>query len=636
MIKLVSIFVVLFAGVSLAARTLDSHLGVIDLNRLQKVFSDGVKSNDIQTIYYSAINLDKLTKDEKDGICKRLVEVYAESKLNDFEKNYYFASGSKILGCTSTIPPNTLSSIKSSLNKDIGTAQEIYYNTQSYKAINEPIGDDLKAKVAKNLEKILKKDDSLNSLGHGFLVASELGTSAGFVFDRIEDAIVQADEIDGKMLQFEGGLSITSLIINGALKLSDTLGKKLPLTDEQLVKFTTYFLSRRSVQTAKGASVLLESLRLISGLSENVPISIETLGNGQIYPDSQQLSIQICDILGRPLSVAIAAIQATITAKTGGAVLTSKSNLVPSANDKTVYSLDLKQFKPTRGVYNVEITAGKFTQKLAIKVIGRVKVGASEIGIGDSDSSSSVKKQFIVFPNKLDQVLSVDAQQKIVLKISLLDEESDKPITVHQSFVRLNNKETNEEIIFVAEQDTTKAYKFDMDVGARSADFNSKSGLYSIDLIVGDSSISNSFKWHVADIQIKFSGDLATRKDTEESNHFKKVRAPLPEIIHKFREPESRPPRFFSDLFSLLCAVPLLVLLLLWAKLRVNISNFPCSLFALGFHLGLGAILGLFAIFWLKLDMFETVRYLIPIALITFLCGNRLLRSIASKRGDKQ
>lgn len=70
--------------------------------------------------------------------------------------------------------------------------------------------------------------------------------------------------------------------------------------------------------------------------------------------------------------------------------------------------------------------------------------------------------------------------------------------------MRFYNKETDDEIIYVAEQDSSKAYKFDMDVGARAGDFKYKSGLYEIYLIVGDSSISNSFQWLVADIEIKF------------------------------------------------------------------------------------------------------------------------------------
>lgn len=48
-------------------------------------------------------------------------------------------------------------------------------------------------------------------------------------------------------------------------------------------------------------------------------------------------------------------------------------------------------------------------------------------------------------------------------------------------------------------------FKFFQDVGARGVDFGHKSGLYSIEVIVGDASISNSFKWYVGDIQLKFS-----------------------------------------------------------------------------------------------------------------------------------
>jgi len=75
------------------------------------------------------------------------------------------------------------------------------------------------------------------------------------------------------------------------------------------------------------------------------------------------------------------------------------------------------------------------------------------------------------------------------------------------AFVRLYNKKTDKEIIFVAEQDSSKAYKFDMDVGNNGKNFNYQSGTYSIYLTVGDASLSNSFEWLVAEVQLKFSED---------------------------------------------------------------------------------------------------------------------------------
>lgn len=55
-----------------------------------------------------------------------------------------------------------------------------------------------------------------------------------------------------------------------------------------------------------------------------------------------------------------------------------------------------------------------------------------------------------------------------------------------------------------------------------------------------------------------------------------------------FREPEKRPPVFVSNLFTGLCLAPVILLFILWAKLGINISNFPLSLSAIGFHVGLG------------------------------------------------
>ena len=65
--------------------------------------------------------------------------------------------------------------------------------------------------------------------------------------DRIEDAVVQADEINGKNLQFEGGLTVSSSVVSGAYALAKTVGKAPPISKMQSVKFANYFLSRQDL-----------------------------------------------------------------------------------------------------------------------------------------------------------------------------------------------------------------------------------------------------------------------------------------------------------------------------------------------------------------------------------------------------
>lgn len=461
-------------------------------------------------------------------------------------------------------------------------------------------------------------------------IGADLGTHAAPLAKWIEGTIAQADEVDGKLLQFEGGLSITALIINGVLKLASTTRSSAPLNDEQTAKFVAYFLSRRSVQQPKGASILLEVLTTIAADRKLAPICIQHVGNGQLSPESPVITVKVLDILGKPLSPLVSSVSATISSKSDNSVLVSKANLVARNSDKTIFSLDLTPLKPSRGAYVIDIVADSHKQTLQAKVLGKVKVSSLEIGVGESDSTSAVKKQTVSYPNKIGGVLAADHQQKILLKTLLIDEATNQPINVHQAFVLLENKETKDEIIFVAEQDTSKAYKFDLDVGARSADFGHRSGDYRLELIVGDASISNSFRWYITDLELRFLHEPVARVDKNST------RAPRPEIIHQFRQPEKRPPRMVSDVFTALCIAPLLVLFVLWAKIGVNMSNFPLSLSSIGFHFGFGSILSLFAIFWLKLNMFETLRLLVPVAIVTFFFGNRLLRSIAARRSAEQ
>lgn len=199
-----------------AAKTIDSHLSGADLQRLQQVFGEGFKSNDIQSVYYGAINFATPTYKEKEETCRRIAKLHKDSKLNEFEKNFYLVATYKKLLCASPIADSIQESI--TLQKEFTTAHEMYYNFFATQTLSNPITDEVKANLLKNIQSILKKDDSLSSLGHAFHVAAELGAIASPIADWIEGTFAQADEIDGKMLQFEGGLSTTALLINGAFK----------------------------------------------------------------------------------------------------------------------------------------------------------------------------------------------------------------------------------------------------------------------------------------------------------------------------------------------------------------------------------------------------------------------------------
>ncbi|XP_067633029.1 dolichyl-diphosphooligosaccharide--protein glycosyltransferase subunit 2 isoform X2 [Eurosta solidaginis] len=628
MFKIVLIYTTLaFAWTPiLGARTVPGHLEQSDLNRMQRVFADGITSNDLQSIYYSTLNIQVTDATESAELCSKIQKIHGESKLSESEKDFYLIGSIKNLRCREKFTEAFLAKVYNAFKMDVGSSQDIYFRVASYKLLGVKIDDQTITKLVKSLNELLKKDDSVISLGYAFNVASELGSSASFVADRVEDAVVQADEVDGRMLQFEGGLSITALVINGIFRITKTFNKAPPLSADQSVKFATYFLNRRSVQTAKGAHVLIEALKTLSGAGEIAPICIQLIGNGQLQADDPVLNVAIVDLLGKALTNPPQNVHGKIVLKKDKTVLAEKVLLISKSSDKTIYAAQLSNYKPTRGIYLAEINADNtYTQTMQFKVLGRVKVHSLEIGVADSDASSSVKKQSVLYPQTLTETLKADTTQKLLLKSVLIDESTTKVITVHQAFVRLSKADTKEEIIFVAEQDSNKAYKFDMDVGAHGAEFGYKSGKYELYLIVGDASISNSFQWHVANIQLKFAHESVSPKKLV-------IRSPLPEIEHMFRPPEKRPPRLVSDVFTGLCLTPLVLLFIFWGKLGINVSNFNFVLSTIGFHTGFGGILALFTIFWLKLNMFQTLRLLIPIAVFTFLCGNRLLRRIYAQR----
>lgn len=57
--------------------------------------------------------------------------------------------------------------------------------------------------------------------------------------------------------------------------------------------------------------------------------------------------------------------------------------------------------------------------------------------------------------------LDADHHQRITARFTLSDP-SGKAITAHQTFIRLTNQKTKQELIFVAEEDSSNVYRFEL------------------------------------------------------------------------------------------------------------------------------------------------------------------------------
>ncbi|XP_063978196.1 dolichyl-diphosphooligosaccharide--protein glycosyltransferase subunit 2 [Diachasmimorpha longicaudata] len=625
-----------------APTTTNTYLSETDRIRLRGVVEPGLKLTDVASVYHAVLGYKLLNEavPKPSDVCSYLIKSSGNDLDTSPENIYHIVSAWQALGSCAPLPTATLTQALTAVIQDgSSTILDLYHAISAYVSLSQKLTDPTVTKLVNNLKTILKKEESISNFGYVFHIASMLGPAGSFAVDRIEDVVVQADEVDGKYLQFEGGLSVTSLVVTGIAKLSASQKKPPPVSGPQIVKITNYLLSRRSVQTPKGVVKLLSALRILANNEFNKPVCITLAEGGNIVSVKQPLvRVKVCDIMGNPLVVVPSVVATSATRVGDDVVVMSKEAFKPSPKDKTLFTMNFMDIKPQRGFYKIQVSAGAVSNTVTVKLLSDVKVDYLEIGTGDADQTTQPKLVKIAHPNKLAHRIEADSQQKLVMRFLLRDTANDKPVRVHQAFVRLSAVSSGDEkqlreVLFVAEPDATNVYKFDMPVGSAAQTFAHHSGDYNIELIVGDAIIGNPFQWNVAVVGLKFperTGTEAAIIDKSQGHKYQAITySPKPEIKHMFREPEKRPPVFVSNLFTGLCLVPVLILLGLWAKLGVNISKFPFSLSAVVFHLGLGSIFVLFGVFWMKLNMFVTLRYLLGLGVVTFLAGSKLLSQIA-------
>lgn len=411
-------------------------------------------------------------------------------------------------------------------------------------------------------------------------------------------------QVDGKLLQWEGGLTTTSLLITGLLRQPGGS----PFNQVQVDKLSNYLLSRRTVPTPKGVLALLEAAEALSN-SKVSPVSITVIGPSYVTVDKPELRVRVGDLFGRPSKNAVTPVVAQSATRISDDVVVLSKQALSVGNVPAEYVLPLK-LEP--GHYKISISAGSNSLSIETRVLGPVTIKSLEVGLSDSDGSTMPKLTKLTHPAKLSTTLQADSSQHLVVKFAISR-------AVHQAFIRLSS--VNREILFVAEQDSSKVYNVQINLGNEL----SYSGNYEIELLLGDAVITNPIRWVLGEVSVTLPSSNPPVKAT---------RGPKPEIKHLFRPAEKRPAEVVSLFFTALTFSPVLLLLILWVKIGINFGNF--SIIAIPFHLGFGAILALFTLFWLKLNMFTTCAWLIPIGGFTLFFGHKLLSSIArSKKPEK-
>ncbi|KRZ37243.1 Dolichyl-diphosphooligosaccharide--protein glycosyltransferase subunit 2 [Trichinella pseudospiralis] len=490
---------------------------------------------------------------------------------------------------------------------------------------------------------LVKRSTSPNDRSVLLNTAPFLSGDLKFLTDCANDLVSQVDESDERYLRFDGGIGTTASIVHAIYQLSVKTGNPVALKKEQILKFANYLISRRRVYHPRVTSLIFSVLHdmtndKVANLPKNsVPLAILLEHNGSLDQVKSSIQFMVTDIFGHivPTDRVIADKIVHISSKE--VVMNSKPFSRMSAKGNAVYELKFVDEKRKAGFYECFVSVGATNSKympivqegIVIKVSREIYISGLNLAIHESerfpldDKAESMK----INGKKLMQ-LSADDHQKLAVIFVIKDKLTKESILVDQAYLQFEEQNTKTIITVPVANDNANVYKADIDFKQMAKDYEFTSGMYEISLIVGDDVIMNSVivKLALLNLQLPAVVEHAGKSVLESTDYKMK-----PEIVHSFRPPEKRPPKFISDIFSVAVVIPFFLLLCIWFYLGANIWGIPFSPVVIVFHAGLGGIFWLYYQFWVHLNMFETLKYLGILGTITFLSGISVLR----KRADR-
>jgi oligosaccharyltransferase complex subunit delta (ribophorin II) len=465
------------------------------------------------------------------------------------------------------------------------------------------------------------------------------------LFDSIksyDDGTFYFDEKHVDANEYKGPITTSASVVRGVVSFANVASGKLNIPGEKILGLAKFFLgiglpgSPKDCFNQIEALSFLETNRLFTPLILSLPSKVFSLSS------KDQLKVEVTTVFGSaapPLKVNLVQVLGS-----DSKVITSENKELQFDRDSNVHYLDIAPLKIDVGKYSLvfEISLQELEHEIAYATGGRstenvfitgvIKVDKAEIGISDNDAGTveSVQKLDLLKDTKVS--LLANHLQKLRLSFQLTTPLG-KTFKPHQVFLKLKHESKVEHLFVVP--GSARQFKIVLDFLGLVEKLYYLSGRYDLQLSVGDAVMENSFLRALGHLELDLpeTPEKAPRPPAQAVDPFSKF-GPKAEISHIFRAPEKRPPKELSLAFTGLTLLPFIGFLIGLTRLGVNVKNFPSlpgpAAFASLFHAGIGAVLLLYLLFWVKLDLFTTLKYLGFLGIFLVFVGHRALSYLSS------
>ncbi|ONK56250.1 uncharacterized protein A4U43_C10F5660 [Asparagus officinalis] len=466
------------------------------------------------------------------------------------------------------------------------------------------------------------------------------------LFDSVkgyDDGVIYFEEKHVDTNEYKGPLATTASVVRGITTFVKVDSGKLTIPGDKMLGLAKFFLSLGIPGSNTDLFDQIDSLSCLENKRVAVPLILSLPSTVLSLTSRDQLKVEVTTVFGSPAPPLTVNLVEAIGPDSRNSP-TLENQVLHFDQENNIHYLDIQPLKLDVGKYalafeislqdsdlvNSYATGGR--TKASVFLTGTVKIDKAEIAIVNSDFGSSEATQKLDLSRDNTLSLSANHLQKLRLSFQLSTPlcQSFKP---HQVFLKLRH-ETKLEHIFILEH-SSKQFKIVLDFLGLVEKFYYLSGKYDIELTVGDVAMENSFLRALGHVELDLpeAPEKAAQPPRQPVDPLSRY-GPKQEISHIFRSPDKRPPVELSYAFLFLTLLPFIGYLIGLARLGINLKGFPSSAlpatFAVLFHSGIAAILVLYALFWLKFNLFTTLKVLGFLGTFVVFVGHRTLSHLAS------